>query len=412
MILYYSLAYRNKMIRQGSECGRLFIVGLVIGLMASGLQAGEIVPGLDDGTALADYTTARAGLDGDTIDITSGQITLAARFNPDASQMTGGPIIVIENGGTTNGTGLYLGDGNLIFACKNANQLGLPASMNDTDFGDNALAITLGAVTFGVENEVYVSFDANTGELVSSINSVTTSHAITNSTGSENLDGNHSVSFLGSGAIIPGHMGGLVETGEAQFPLLFWNNAANMIQTAGYDNQRGQVFAASVPSEVPPYTILVSESDGTTVVQEGGASDAISISITDDPFSHPITITITDSLDPNQVQVAPSQIVFNTSNWQSSQSVTLTAVDDSAKESRRHTTTIEFQVQVNPASGYSGFLIDDLVVDIEENDCEVWGYDSVDMNQDCQIDLTDLSSLVQRWLECTLPEAGCVDYRP
>jgi len=217
------------------------------------VRAGEIVPTLDDKTALANYTAARAGVVNDTIDLTSGKLTLAARFNPDPSQRTGGPIIVIEIGGTTNGTGLYLGDGNLIFAAKSTNQLGLPTSMNDTDFSDNALAITLGPVKFGVENEVYVSFDAGTGKLLSSINHITRLYTITGSNASKNLDGTRSVSFLGSGAIIPGQMGGLVETGADQFPLLFWNNAMNMVQTPGYNNQRGQVFENVVVLELLPH---------------------------------------------------------------------------------------------------------------------------------------------------------------
>ncbi len=391
---------------------RLLIAGLVGGLMASCLQAGDIVPNLDDSTALADYTAARAGLDGDTTDITSGQITLAARFNPAVSQATGGPFIVIEIGGTSNGTGLYLGNGNLIFAAKNANQHGLPDSMNDTDFSDNALAITLGAVNFGVENKVYVSLDVNTGELVSSINGVVTSYTITNSTGSENLDGNHSVSFLGLNTIIPGHMGGLLEAGETQFPLLFWTNAANMTQTAGYNNQRGQVFAEVVPAVQLPYTILVTESNRTTVVAEGGLTDDLSIRITDDPMNYPVTILLTDTSEPDQVQMEPSQVIFDTNNWQNAQTVTITAIDDSIREPRTHLTTLEFQIQVDPSSGYFGYLLDDLVVTIKENDCGFWGYDQVDTNRDCQIDLADLLNLAQSWLECTLPQMGCIDHRP
>lgn len=118
--------------------------------------------------------------------------------------------------------------------------------MNDTDFGDQFLAVTLGAVNFGTENEVYVSMDLNTGELISSINGVMNTYTITNSSNG-NPDGNRSVSFLGLGTPTLGWMGGLTESGAEGFPLLFWENAANMIQTAGYDNQRGQVFSTYVP---------------------------------------------------------------------------------------------------------------------------------------------------------------------
>jgi hypothetical protein len=400
------------MIRHINVSSQLLSAVFFVSLMMNGLPAGVIVPGLDDSTALADYSAARAGTTTDTVENATGLLTLAARFNPDASQMTGGPFIVIEIGGTSNGTGLYLGDGNLIFACKNNNQLGLPASMNDMNFSDNALALTLGPVVFGVENKVYISMNLNTGEFISSINGITTLHTITNSTGSENLDGNHSVSFLGLDALVPGHMGGLVETGAAQFPLLFWNNAANMTQTAGYNNQRGQVFAAAVPAPQPPYSILIVESNGTTAIAEGGATDEIFISLTDDPMSDPVTITLIDASEPAQIQVVPSQIVFDTDNWKNPQSVTFTAIDDSTQEPANHTATIQFHIQVNSSSEYFGFLLDDLVVNIRENDCGLWGYDQIDTNQDCQIDLDDILNMVSSWLECTYPEINCTDRRP
>ncbi|HOK67364.1 MAG TPA: hypothetical protein PK054_02810 [Anaerohalosphaeraceae bacterium] len=380
--------------------------------LGSAVQAGEIVPGLDDSTALVTYTAARAGAAGDHAKITTGQITLAARFNPDESMMTGGPTIVIEDGGTTNGTGLYLGDGNLIFAAKSNNQLGLPTGMNDTDFSDNALAITLGPVNFGAENVVYASFNAAAGRLVSSINGTVRVYTITGSDASKNLDGNTSVSFLGSGTINAGHMGGLVETGAAQFPLLFWTNARNMVQTAGYTNQQGQIFAAAVPDEIFPYTVLVSQTDGATAVQEGAASDTMSIRLTSDPGAYPVTIEIADSSTPAQVLAVPSQIVFDAGSWQSFQTIVVTAADDEVKEPRVHTTLLMFQVQTDPASPYFGRHPDPLTVTIRENDCGLWGYDAVDINQDCQVDLADLSVLVQQWLGCSFPEGDCTDYRP
>jgi hypothetical protein len=388
----------------------------LIGVLAFGLSAagwaGQIVGPLDDSTALVAYTAARAGVAGDHAKITTAQITLAARFNPAVSMMTGGPYIVIETGGTTNGTGLYVGDGQLIFAAKSNNQFGLPTSMNDTDFSDNALAVTLGPVDFGTENTVYVSFDAAAGKLISSINGRMQVYAVSGSDASKNLDGNTSVSFLGDGEIIPGHMGGLVETGADQFPLLFWNNARNMTQTAGYANQFGQIFPQAVPEEVLPHTVLVAQTDGITAVQEGGASDTISIRLSSDPGDYPVTILTADTSNPAQVQAIPSQVVFHAGNWQDFQTITITAVDDDWKEPRHHTTLLAFQVQTDPASPYADSAPDDLTVQIRENDCGLWGYDAVDINQDCQIDLGDLSILAQQWLQCSFPEGNCADYRP
>jgi len=401
--------------------GRLFVISWILGLMVMTVRAGVIVPGLDDSMAIADYTLARNGVIDEVPDMTRGEITLAARFNPDVSQATGGPVLVIEIGGTSNGTGLYLANGRLIFGAKADNgRYSIPASMNDTDFGNDgsgkAMTVDLGPVGFGSENEVYVSMDLINGQLVAGINGVINSCTITNSSGTENLDGNHTISFLGVNPIEYGHMGGLLEEGNSNnastlYPQLFWTRAVPMIQTAGYTNQRGQIFDVSVPDQQSPYSILVEESNGATTVQENGVTDDISISITHDPMSYPVIITLMDAFEPDRVQIVPSQVVFDTNNWQNAQSVVFTAVNDSAQGPRNHTAAVQFQVQVDPASGYFGYRLDDLIVNMKENDCGFWGYDQVDTNRDCQINIEDFLNIASSWLECTFPEIGCVDHR-
>jgi hypothetical protein len=193
-------------------------------------------------------------------DITNGKITFAARFNPDVSQAQAGPVIVIEDGGTSNGCGLYLAGGNLVFVAKADNgRYAVPTSLNDTNFANEgagkSMAVLAGPVNFGVENKVYASMDLVGGKLFISINGVGSLYTITNSTGAENLDGNRSVSFLGLDPIPAdqyGWLGGLLEDNGtnnalALYPQLFWTNAVPMIQTPGYNNQLGQVFATYVP---------------------------------------------------------------------------------------------------------------------------------------------------------------------
>ncbi len=229
-------------------------------MTAAMLQAGEIVPALDDSTALGDYTAAKAGVANEVADITTGIITLAARFNPDISQAAAGPVIVIEDGGTSNGTGLYIAEGNLIFAAKGRNAtLTQPASMNDADYTDGCVLLTLGPVQYGVENNVYASFSLGAGKVYSSVNGSAKIFNITGAVGGENIDGNRTVSFLGSGTIIldtggAGSLGGLVsfEVASPVFPKVSASNAVNMVQTAGYNNQRGQVFnALAIPPQLP-----------------------------------------------------------------------------------------------------------------------------------------------------------------
>ena len=228
------------------------IVSLLIAMSAGFASAGVIVPGIDDSTALVTYTAARAGVPNqDIADNQTGEMTLAARFSPAESSMSTSPVIVIEVGGTTYGTGLYLVDGDLVFVSKNFNSGAVPESLNDTDFSNQAIAVTLGTVTQDTENVVYASYNSVTGELNASINGTTSSYTISSTPGIYNFDGNRSVSFLGAGELIldnpdsTGSLGGLTESDA--FAALYHNNASNMVQTEGYDNQLGQIFATSVP---------------------------------------------------------------------------------------------------------------------------------------------------------------------
>ncbi len=385
------------------------LLAMAMGVSAISVWAGDIVPEFDDSMAIADYSYAHNGAIDDTVDITSGLITLAARFSPASTMATGGPYIIIEIGGTSNGTGLYLADGNIVLAAKaNSARLGVPSSMNDTDYSDSVLAVTLGAVAIDSENEVYISFNDHTGELYCNINGEFTSYSISGVTGVENIDGNHSVSFLGNGAITDyGFMGGLLEAGAAEFPLLFWTNASSMVQSAGYTGQRGQVFASVVNDPNAEYEIRVVQSENVTRVQEGGYTDTIGLSITDNPGAYSVTISLTDKLDPDQIEFEPSEVVFNSGNWQQVQNVAVTAIDDADMERAEHDTMIGFEVEVSSESEYSGQVLTDIMAYIVENDCGAYGFNPADLNLDCQVDLEDFALFVQEWIACSNVVTEC-----
>lgn len=386
-----------------------FAGGISIGLSSALVVAGELVPDLNDSAALADYNVAHAGLINDIADITNGTITLSARFKPDASMATGGPYIVIEAGGTSNGTGLYLADGNLILMAKaNSARYAVPVSLNDRDFSDGVLAVNFGPVNIGAENIVYASLNVNTSVLYGSVNGVLTTYGLSGCSGAENVDGNRSVSFLGSGAIADfGFMGGLLEAGQEQYPLLFWTSASNMVQASGYTNQRGQVFAMAINGPALPYSITAVESSGVTRVAEGGYSDQIEISISDNPGAYPVTVSIVDSLDPDQVLCNPSQVVFNSSNWQTPQVITVTAIDDADMERAEHDTILELNVSVAQQSPYYGKALAEVFVYLVENDCGAYGFNPGDFNLDCQVDLNDFAIFVDSWLACSNVDPDC-----
>ena len=123
-------------------------------------------------------------------------------------------------------------------------------------------------------------------------------------------------------------------------------------------------------------------------------------------------IDVIDKLDPNQVMLSPPQVIFNSSNWMNSQTVTVTAIDDDDMERATHDTTLQVTVSTDPASPYYGYSIGDIAVDIEENDCGAWGFNPADFNLDCQVNLEDFAAFVQQWVECSLPDPACQDFRP
>lgn len=160
-----------------------------------------------------------------------------------------------------------------------------------------------------------------------------------------------------------------------------------------------------------PGAIVVSETGGRTMVQEGGYSDTIDISLTSSPLAYPVTIDVLDTLNPAQVTVSPSQVQFTAENWQSPQTITITAIDDHDMERAMHETALRFGVTTAPESPYSGVSAAEITVQIADNDCGAWGFNPADFNLDCQVNLEDFYYFVQEWISCSLPDPQCQDFR-
>ncbi len=164
-------------------------------------------------------------------------------------------------------------------------------------------------------------------------------------------------------------------------------------------------------SSVQPALITVAQTDGNTIVREGGTADQVLVSLSSSPLAYPVTIEVADALDPDQVTVHPAQLVFNADNWQTAQAITITAIDDNDMERAVHDTTLAFTVSADPASPYAGYVIPELTVQIGENDCGAWGFNPADFNLDCQVNLEDFFYFAREWIECSLPDPECQDFR-
>jgi hypothetical protein len=100
-------------------------------------------------------------------------------------------------------------------------------------------------------------------------------------------------------------------------------------------------------------------------VSEDGATAEYTIKLNTKPANE---VTITPKPKNGQVTVVPAYVTFDATNWESPQTIQVTAVDDDIFE-RAHKGTIEHTIaSTDPNYDGSLFFIDDAVVDISDND--------------------------------------------
>ena len=108
--------------------------------------------------------------------------------------------------------------------------------------------------------------------------------------------------------------------------------------------------------------VTVTESSGSTAVTEGGATDSYTVVFTSQPTAN---VTITPS--PNaQVSVSPTTLTFTSANWNSAQTVIVTAVDDGSIEGN-HTGAITHAATSSDTT-YNGISIASVTPSITDND--------------------------------------------
>lgn len=123
----------------------------------------------------------------------------------------------------------------------------------------------------------------------------------------------------------------------------------------------------SVASE----TVNVTDNDvaGVTIdpdtsnVTEGGATDTYTIVLDSQPNTS-VTITITDNAD---ATADDTSLIFTSGNWDTPQTVTVTAVDDGDDESSPEATIFSHSA-ASEDSNYNGISIDDENVNVTDND--------------------------------------------
>ena len=154
--------------------------------------------------------------------------------------------------------------------------------------------------------------------------------------------------------------------------------------------------------------VPISQSDGVTFTSEAGITDSYTVALQTEPTAD-VAITATPGDGEVDIGNGPGGAVtltFTTVNWNTAQTVTVTAFDDAVYEGgpngNPHISTISHSAQQSGGSGeYDGISIVSVDASVLDNDltCGDWGYDQADFNLDCYVNLFDYAEFAIHWLE-------------
>ena len=108
--------------------------------------------------------------------------------------------------------------------------------------------------------------------------------------------------------------------------------------------------------------VTITQSSGSTATVEGGATDSYSLALTSEPTAN---VTITIGTDGNTT-VSPTSVTFTAADWSTSQTITVTAVDDSVAQGPRVSTIGHSATSADAA--YNGIVIGSVTASIADND--------------------------------------------
>ncbi|GBF78819.1 S8 family serine peptidase [Aphanothece sacrum] len=122
-------------------------------------------------------------------------------------------------------------------------------------------------------------------------------------------------------------------------------------------------------SITPPATpgITLTQTGGNTSITEGGNTDSYSLVLKTQPTAD-VTITLTGN---SQITLNQTTFTFNSTNWNTPQTVIVTAVNDTVTEGN-HTAIINHSV-TSSDTNYNGLTVPNVNVGIQDNDAEIKG---------------------------------------
>ncbi|NDJ23933.1 type I secretion C-terminal target domain-containing protein [Nostoc sp. B(2019)] len=141
--------------------------------------------------------------------------------------------------------------------------------------------------------------------------------------------------------------------------LLFVTDNSNQ---QGETNETNNVLAKPISLAVLSAGVTIAETDGSTNVIEGGATDTYTVALTSQP-----TADVAIAINPTaQVTADVNTLTFTAANWNQAQTITVAAVDDDVVEGN-HTSTLTLTATSADAS-YNNIAINSINVSITDND--------------------------------------------
>ena len=124
-----------------------------------------------------------------------------------------------------------------------------------------------------------------------------------------------------------------------------------------------EVFVSIVDNDTVKPDVNVVETGGSTAVAEGGAIDSYLVALALEPTAD---VTVTLTVDNGQLQTDATTLTFTPANWNVSQSIQVSAVDDHLDEGL-HLSTITHTASSSDID-YDGIYVPAVVVSITDND--------------------------------------------
>ena len=176
---------------------------------------------------------------------------------------------------------------------------------------------------------------------------------------------------------------------------------------SNYDDQLSQSITVTIDDN-DQGTTVTNLGDGLLVDEDQTINDTFDVRL-NLPLAAAGTVTVDVTTD-GETEVNPTQLVFDETDYNVFQTVTVTGVDDEDLETDPHTGAISFSISSTDLAYAGDPFAADISVDIQENECGAWGYSDYDYNEDCIVNLEDLAQLASEWGLCTHPyDVGCDD---